>query len=122
MGLRARILTLLRDERGTVTAEFAVVLPAVLIVLGLVIGGVVIATNQLTLASAAADIARLEARGDTQLATERVDRAGVGVTVERERRGTLLCITLRAGSQRGPLAALAVTGEACAAVTEPSSA
>lgn len=108
-----------RDERGTVTAEFAVVVPAVLVILGLVVGGIVIATNRLTLASAAADIARLEARGDIGLSTERLAGAGAGVTVERNRNGGLLCITLRAGPQRGILAALAVEGEACAAVTDP---
>lgn len=109
---------LIRDDRGTVTAEFAVVVPAVLVVLGLVIGGIVISTNRLTLASAAADIARLEARGDTVLSAERIENAGPGVTVEREHRGSLLCITLRSGPPRGMLGALAVTGEACAAVTD----
>lgn len=118
--LHTRFRALLGDERGTVTAEFAVVVPAVLVVLGLVIGGIVIATNRLTLASAAADVARLEARGDTGLASARVESAGAGVTVVRERHDGLLCITLRAGPQRGPLAALAVSGEGCAAVTDPS--
>lgn len=108
-----------RDERGTVTAEFAVVVPAVLVILGLVVGGIVIATNRLTLASAAADIARLEARGDTGLSAERLASAGSGITVERQRSGGLLCIKLRAGPKQGMLAALAIEGEACAAVTDP---
>ncbi|MBP1327016.1 Flp pilus assembly protein TadG [Leucobacter exalbidus] len=115
-GDRAR--TLRHDERGTVTAEFAVVVPAVLVVLALVIGGIVIATNRLTLASAAADISRLEARGDTALAEERISQSGAGLTINRERRGALLCITLHAGAQRGLLAALSVSGEGCAAVTD----
>lgn len=102
------------------TAEFAVVVPAVLVVLGLVVGGIVIATNRLTLASAAADIVRLEARGDSDLAAERLAGAGTGVTVERERRGGLLCVMLRTGPQRGMLASLAVTAEACAAATDPT--
>lgn len=110
---------LLRDERGTVTAEFAVVVPAVLVILGLVVGGIVIATNRLTLAAAAADIARLEARGDTDLAVERLGGAGAGVTVERERRGGLLCVTLKSGPTLGMLAMLAVTGDACAVATDP---
>ncbi|MHA3682979.1 TadE/TadG family type IV pilus assembly protein [Leucobacter sp. HY1910] len=107
-----------RDDHGTVTAEFAVVVPAVLVVLGLVIGGIVIATNRLTLAAAAADIARLEARGDDTLAAERVTAAGPGVGVERARDGALLCITLRASPVGGPLAALSLTGTGCAAVTD----
>lgn len=110
---------LLRDERGTVTAEFAVVVTAVLVILGLVVGGIVIATNRLTLASAAADIVRLEARGDTDLAAARLAGAGEGVTVEREHRGGLLCITLRTGAPSGMLAMLAVTGDACAVATDP---
>lgn len=108
----------LHDDDGTVTAEFAVVVPAVLVVLGLVIGGIVIATNRLTLSAAAADIARLEARGDATLAAERIAAVGPGISIERERDGSLLCITLRGGSVRGPLAALAIIGSGCAAATD----
>lgn len=110
-----------RDERGTVTAEFALVMPAVLAVLALVIGGIVVATNRLTLASAAADVARLEARGDDALAKARIAGAGSGVAVERERRDGLLCITLRIGASKGLLNAVTVMGEGCAVVTDLAS-
>ena len=52
-----------RDERGSVTAEFAVALPAMLLVLLLAIGAIALATQRLSLSSAAAQMARLEARG-----------------------------------------------------------
>lgn len=94
------------------------VVPAVLVVLGLVIGGIVIATNRLTLAAAAADIARLEARGDSALANERLTAAGAGLNIERDQRGQLLCVTIRASPRSGLLGAIGITGTGCAAITE----
>lgn len=106
------------DERGTVTAEFALVVPAVLVILGVVIGSIVIATHRLTLTGAAADIARLEARGDAELAAARLDALGSSVSVAREREGLLLCVTLSSGSRDGLLGVIAVRGSACAAMSE----
>lgn len=109
-GLRA----LLRDERGTVTAEFAIVLPAVLVVLGLVIGGVLIAAHRATLVSLAAEAARLEARGDAALAAARLTAVDGEVEVRRESRGRLSCVTLTSHPGGGLLAAIGVEAEGCA--------
>ena len=103
------------DERGTVTAEFAIVVPAVLAVLGLVIAGVFLAAQRVALTSAAAEIARLEARGDTGLAGERVSALGAGVEVDRASDGLLHCVTLRARPARGPLTRISVDARACSA-------
>lgn len=116
-GARSLAGGLIRDERGTVTAEFAVVMPAVLVVLGLVIGGVFIAAHRITLVSLAAEVARLEARGDTDRARARLDEAQGAITVQRDRSGSLLCVTLRASPGRGMLSAIAIESRSCAAVS-----
>ena len=51
----------LRDERGAVTAEFAIVLPVVVAILGLVIGAITLAAHRMTLVSLSAELARFEA-------------------------------------------------------------
>lgn len=112
--LRPRAELRLRDdERGTVTAEFAIVLPAVLVVLGLVIGGILIASHRITLISVAGEAARLEARGDTELARERLASLGDGVEVARYQRGRLECLKLSSRPGGGLLASIVVDAEAC---------
>ncbi len=105
----------LRDERGAVTAEFAIVLPAVLVVLGLVIGGILIVSHRLTLVDAAAEVSRLEARGDAVLAETRLAALAEGVTVHRSQEGRLHCVTLTSRPGTGLLSAVAVTARSCAA-------
>ena len=110
-----RYAALRDDERVAVTAEFAVALPAVLIVLGLIIGGVSLVTHRLTLTSAAADVSRLEARGDHDLAAARLEALAGPVEVERLETGGLLCVTLRAAPGLGLLRSLGISASACAA-------
>ncbi len=105
---------LLRDERGSVTAEFAVVLPAILAVLALVLGGIMLAGRRIELVSASAELARLEARGDTELAAEREQRLPEGVRIVRERSGQLLCVRLQAAPGSGVLAAIGISARSCA--------
>lgn len=104
------------DERGTVTAEFAIVLPAVVAVLGLVIGGVALSAHRITLVSAAAEAARLEARGES--ADARLGALGSGVTATRSEADGLLCIELVSRPAGGLLASVAVTGRSCAALSD----
>ena len=100
------------------SAEFAVVLPAVLIVLSLVIGGVLLASHRVVLTSAAADIVRLEARGDVSLAQQRASELGGGIALSREHRGGLLCVRLKSSPGSGLLANIGVSVSACAARIE----
>ena len=104
------------DDRGTATAEFAIVLPAVLVVLGLVIGGVALAAHRIVLVSAAADAARLEARGES--AAPALERLGTGVTIERTTEQGLHCVALAAAPIGGPLSSITVRGASCAAVSD----
>lgn len=112
-----RVRAVLREERGTVTAEFAVVLPAALVVLGLAIGGVLLAAQRVALVSLAGEVARLEARGDADAAEARLAHAGLDVDVERRRDGALLCVGLSTAPGRGALAAITISAESCAAVS-----
>lgn len=106
-----------RGDRGSVTAEFVVVLPAVLLVLTLVIGAVMLVTQQLTLTSAAGDLARLEARGDTAAAAARLDGLSTPASAVRRSHGALLCIELSAHPGPGVLAAIEIRATGCAAQT-----
>ena len=77
------------DDRGSVSAEFAVALPAVLGCLALCVGGVYGAAQYAALAGSAAVAARLAGRGDDP------DGAGApaGSTYGVEREGDLVCVT-----------------------------
>lgn len=90
-------------------------LPASLLVLGLVLAGMLLGAQRIALTSAAADLSRLEARGDAALAAERLGELPSGTSVERAERGSLSCVTLRASSAGGALSGLAVSATACAA-------
>lgn len=107
-------------EQGSVTAEFAVALPAVLMVLLLAVGSIMLATQKLTLSSAAAQVARLEARGDAAGASAVLGGLNVrgGVTVQRSTSGPLLCVSLHASPAGGLITRLKVSGRGCAAVSE----
>ena len=73
-----------RDERGSAVAEFAVALPAVLLVLLTLLGGVQVAGLQLRAQDAAADAARSWARGDRAGAVSgRLQRQVPGARVSR---------------------------------------
>lgn len=104
-------------DRGSATAEFAVVLPAVLAVLAVVLSSLMLATQRLSLGASAAEIARHEARGDHATAGMHLARVGNAVTVERTLHGALHCVTLRSAPAAGLLAALEVSATRCAAVS-----
>jgi hypothetical protein len=99
----------MRDERGSAVAEFAIALPAVMLVLATLIGGVQVAGVQLRAQDAAADAARSWARGDTGGAIiARLQRQLPGAGVVRAARGDLVCATVRA-RPAGPLVRLGLT-------------
>jgi hypothetical protein len=101
-------------ERGSVTAEFAAVVPAVVVVLAVSLGGLQLATQQLRLQDAAALVARDAARG--------ADTAGLadslvpGSKARLERRGDLVCahVTGRGTRVSALLGAATITATSCA--------
>jgi hypothetical protein len=82
-----------------VTAEFAVVLPAVVLVLLAAIGGVQVAGEQLRLQSGVANAARLIGRGQGGAAAV-LTEAVSGAELTQSRHGSLVCALgrVRAGS------------------------
>jgi len=99
----------LRDEWGSAVAEFAVALPAVLLVLGMVLGGVQLGALQVRVQDAAADAARSLGRGDpTSVIAARLARQVPGARLSSTRPGSLVCAHLET-SAGGPAALLGLT-------------
>lgn len=113
----ASVRRLLGDESGSVTAEFAIALPAAMVVLGVAIGAIVLAAERVSLTSSAAEIARLEARGDTTAAQSQIQRLSDRVSISRVRQDNLHCVQLRAAPRPGILQAVIVDARSCAAVS-----
>lgn len=106
-----------RAERGSITAEFAVVLPAVLLVLVLCVGTASVSVQRIEAQSAAAAAARILARGDgAGEATGAVGRLAPGARLHSTREGDFVCVsvTSTAGFVAARSAGVRVTGRACA--------
>jgi hypothetical protein len=104
-------------ERGSVTAEFAAALPAVLVVLACCLGGVQVVGQQVRMSDAAADVARLLARGDgAGPAAGLLASVGPGTVLAQERHGEFVCARLSAPSAFAPFAAagLSLGARSCA--------
>lgn len=103
----------LRDGGGSVTAEFATALPAVVLVLGCCLGTVQVVGLHVRLADAAADAARALARGDDETRVRGLVATSVESAVLRtSRRGEFVCARLSSPAAGGPLAAFGVNVEA----------
>jgi len=103
----------LGDDRGSVVAEFAVALPAVILVLLLGVGALGASASQVRLQDAAADAARLAARGETDARVRAVvAQAQPGGIAVIESRGDLVCVE---ASAPAPAALpLRITATSCA--------
>jgi Flp pilus assembly protein TadG len=88
----------MRSQRGSVTAEFAVALPAVIVVLACCLAGLQVAGTQLRLQDAAALAARALARGDSPASA--LALVG-GAALQQTSEGDLLCATLTAPAGLG---------------------
>jgi hypothetical protein len=106
-----------RRDAGSVTAEFAAVIPAVMLILACCLGAVQVVGQQVRLTDAAADAARSLARGDDAgRAAALVHRAVGGASFGSERHGEFVCALLSAPSGFGPFASvgLTVSARSCA--------
>ncbi len=102
-------------ERGSVTAEFAVALPAVIAVLALVLAGVQAGILQSRLQDASAATARALARGDSNAAADRLlQRLVPGARLTRRDEGGLVCV--RSAVRAEALLGMQVTAGSCALV------
>ena len=110
-----------RSQRGSITAEFAAALPAVLVVLACCLGAVQVVGQQVRLTDAAADVARLLARADGAAAASGLLAAvGPGTALTQERQGDFVCVRLSAPSAFAPFAAAGLTlgARSCALSTD----
>lgn len=99
-------------ERGSVTAEFATALPAVLLCLALCVGAVQAAAQQARLLGQAASAARVIGRGDPAPAPP----AGATRTVGTD--DGLVCVTVSAPRGAAGLGALGLTVSARSCVLD----
>lgn len=105
----------LGEERGSVAAELALALPAVVLALLLGAGVLGAASRQVALQDAAADAARLLGRGEGTDAAYRVVSAAVpGSAVLSTRSGDLVCVTASLDVSIGALIRLPVRASSCA--------
>jgi Flp pilus assembly protein TadG len=103
------------DDRGSAVAEFAVALPAVLLVLATVLGGVQLGALQLRLQDASADAARSLGRGDSaSFLASRIARQAPGARSSVTRSDGLVCVHLVASpAPPAGLLGLAVSATSC---------
>lgn len=84
-------------DRGSVTAEFAVVVPAVVLLIALAVSGLTAAGRQVRLEQGVAQAARLAAREDADGRVAGIVAAVAGGSLEAvSREGDLLCVTATA--------------------------
>jgi hypothetical protein len=101
-------------ERGSVTAEFAVALPAVVLVLGLALGALAVGSQSVRLQDAAGLAARALARGEPPGEVAGIAGALVpGVGLARSDRSGLVCAVL-AVRAAGVLSGIELRAESCA--------
>lgn len=105
-------------DRGAVTAEFAVALPAVVLLLAFLLAGGAAGITQVRLEEAARAGARATARGEAAGSVEGIVRrlAGEGVTSAVTEDGQWLTVTAssRVGGALGPLIPWTLTASASA--------
>lgn len=101
-------------DRGSVTAEIAVALPAVVVVLAACLGGLGLASAQVRAQDSAADAARLLGRGEPLAAAEQlVARSVTGADLVISRPAGLVCASVVV-ERRLLLVPLRVAGSSCA--------
>jgi hypothetical protein len=100
-------------ERGSVTAEFAVALPAIVLMLGIALAAMQLVGQQLRLQGAAADAARVLGRGESGSLAELHDISpGASLTVTHP--AGLVCARARAPAALGLIVGIKLTASACA--------
>ncbi|MBG6055521.1 Flp pilus assembly protein TadG [Salinibacterium sp. CAN_S4] len=101
-------------DDGSITAEFAVTMPAVILVLAFCLAGVQVAGQQVRLQDAAAAAARSLARGDSAAVT--ASRLAPGATVTERSDGDIDCVTLSDQPRvaTGTIAGFTLSASSCA--------
>jgi Flp pilus assembly protein TadG len=100
-------------DSGAITAEFAAVLPAVVLVLACALGAMQLSDEQLRLQGAASTAARLLGRGDAG-ASEVIEAVSAGAQLTARSSGPLICADVTAPASVGVVISLTLTASACA--------
>ena len=100
-------------ERGSVAAEFAVVVPAAILVLAGCLAALHVTATQVRVQDAAASAARASARGDD---TAGILRSVPGASLATAPSGDLICasVTMPAAGIAGVLTGLTLSATSCA--------
>ncbi|MGO2520745.1 MAG: TadE family type IV pilus minor pilin [Microbacterium sp.] len=102
-------------EQGSVAAELALALPAVVLTLLLGVGALSAAAQQVTLQDATADAARLLGRGESVAAANAVVAASASnARVSHELRGDLTCVSAHVEISVGRIISIPLTASSCA--------
>jgi hypothetical protein len=98
-----------------VTAEFAMTVPALVVVVSLVVAGLGVTSQSVRLADAAAVVARQTARGDGGSIAATLARLAPGATVSESSGSGLVCVDLRRDARLGPVGGVVtLTSRSCA--------
>lgn len=102
-------------ERGSVAAELALALPAVVLTLLLGAGALGAAAQQVSLQDAVADAARLLGRGESAASAQAAVSASVGgARMASEPRGEFICVSAQVDAQIGRLISIPLSASSCA--------
>ncbi len=102
-------------DRGSVAAELAVALPAVVLTLLLGAGAVGATAQQVLLQDAASDAARLLGRGESLSAAESIIASAVaGARMGERREGDLVCVAASVEASVGAVLRIPLTATSCA--------
>ncbi|WP_309129496.1 TadE family type IV pilus minor pilin [Microbacterium sp.] len=113
--MRRGRLNRLGGEEGSVAAELAVSLPAVLVSLLLGVGALTAAAQQVALQDSAADAARLLSRGESAARAAGVVAASVdGARMSTGAAGDMICATAAADFRVGQLIRIPLSARSCA--------
>lgn len=104
----------LGGERGSVAAELAVALPAVLLALLLGVGALHAAATQVALQDASADAARLLGRGESAARAAAVVTAVDGAVMATHGGGDVVCVTASIQTRIGWLISIPLRADSCA--------
>jgi len=116
-GVRARLVRLLRrvdDERGSATVEFAMTMPALILVVSFVAASLGVTSQSVRLADAAAVVARQTARGDRGSVGSTLARLAPGAAVSEFVTADLVCVDLRRQVRLGLVGEVALASRSCA--------
>lgn len=106
------------SDRGSVTAEYALVLPLVLATLAFIIAAVTLGAHKIVLTSVAADYARFMARDDSAAAQASLAQLNYKTAITQQHYGQISCYDISGNPGVGPLSIITITARGCAAKTE----